>query len=124
MKDQRLGVAKPYTMCLYPGQEIISKTIRTEGVWEPHVLRAFVAIMNMAPNKPANILDVGGNIGFFTLVAAAHGQTVYTVEAAKRNAHQIMNSAIKNGFEHQITLFNNAAGDEVSVPTVQCGQSI
>jgi FkbM family methyltransferase len=111
MDSPLLEVAKPYTMCLYPGTELISRTIRAQGVWEPHVLGAFVKILKMASAEDANILDVGGNIGFFTLVAAAHGWKVFTVEAAKRNAHQIMHSAIKNGFEHQITLFNNAAGD-------------
>jgi hypothetical protein len=102
MHDPRLGVSAPYKMCLYPQNDIISSTIRKDGVWEPHVLAAFRAIMKLAPSSPANILDVGGNIGFFTLVAAAHGQRVWTVEATRRNSQQIMNSLRLNGFEDRV----------------------
>lgn len=57
-------------------------------------------------------LDVGGNIGWFSLVAAAHGASkVYTFEPNPTNLLRICESIVLNGFEDIIQLIPKGASN-------------
>ena len=54
------------------------------------------------------MLDVGANIGVFTLYAAAAGWPVIAVKASEVNAMRLQESLTMNNFHH-VTLFKMAA---------------
>ncbi len=60
----------------------------------------------LAP-KDVYFVDVGGNIGTFSLSVAAHGFSVLTFEAMFANAQTIRHSICANpGMEERVTLVN------------------
>lgn len=48
----------------------------------------------------ASLLDVGGNLGFFALAAAAHGRSSAVFEPSPANAGRLLASVRANGFEN------------------------
>lgn len=57
----------------------ISKNLKTNGVWEPHILGVFTNLLNR--DRELAVIDIGANIGEYTLLAAAMGRPVVAVEA-------------------------------------------
>lgn len=55
------------------------------------------------------VLDVGANIGFYTLLAAKRGARVFSVEADPLNAAMLRHHVEINGFSDRVTIFEMAA---------------
>lgn len=80
---------------------VVSRRIRREGIWEPYetaLLRAFL--------KPGDVfVDVGANIGYFTVIAAdavgAQGR-VFAFEPDPDNYRLLRHNARLNDLEHRI----------------------
>ena len=64
----------------------------------------------MTPDK--KFIDIGANIGTFTLQALADGYTVIAVEAFSRNTQKLCSSILKNNFK-KVRLFQNAVWNDV-----------
>jgi FkbM family methyltransferase len=65
----------------------------------------------MQDNKDAYFLDIGGNIGMFTLSIAAMGRDTYTVEPFPQNYRMICGSVNQNGFHENTHIYKMAATD-------------
>ena len=61
----------------------MSGTIRRVGIWEPHIVKDFQNILYSDPDL--GFIDIGANIGLYSLVALAMGHTVLAVEPFKVN---------------------------------------
>jgi FkbM family methyltransferase len=57
------------------------------------------------------VLDVGANIGFYTLIAAKRGARVFAIEADPINAAMLRHHVTINGFNNRVTIFEMAATD-------------
>jgi FkbM family methyltransferase len=55
------------------------------------------------------VLDVGANIGFYTLLAAKRGARVFSIEADPLNAAMLRHHVEINGFRDRVTIFEMAA---------------
>ena len=74
-----LGGTSP--MCIFPN-DYVSNHIRRNGVWEPNLL---LQLMLYAPNtftarSQLLVVDLGANIGAFTLFALSKGFRVFSIE--------------------------------------------
>jgi len=59
---------------------------------------------------PGNVvLDVGANIGIYTLLAAKRGAKVFAVEADPQNVKLLRHHVHLNGFDDRVTIFHMAA---------------
>lgn len=81
--------------------DLIERQLRTRGEWEPEVGKA---IQNLL--KPGDIfVDIGANIGYFTLLAAQqvgpHGR-VFAFEPALGTLAQLAKHIKLNGFENTL----------------------
>lgn len=91
---------------------------RTAGFWEPGEIHAIlVALDRIAAANPDGpvpaLLDIGANVGTFSLVAAAFGYTVRAFEAMPRNAQAIYQTLCWNpSIRERLTLFPYALGEE------------
>jgi FkbM family methyltransferase len=63
-----------------------------------------------ASTPPPLVLDVGANLGYFTLLAAAHGCRVRAFEPSPRLAASVRASAALNGFGALVTVTNAGVG--------------
>ncbi|HEY2115422.1 MAG TPA: FkbM family methyltransferase [Candidatus Angelobacter sp.] len=59
------------------------------------------------------VLDVGANIGFYTLLAAKRGARVFSIEADPLNVAMLRHHVEVNGFSKQVTIHQMAATDSV-----------
>lgn len=87
---------------------IHSRKFFDEGVW------TFVqgAIKATTLTKPTGV-DVGGNIGWFTMLMLAHGLHVTTFEPLTTNANRIRSSVFRNNWVGRHRLYQNAIGAAV-----------
>jgi len=68
-------------------------------------------ILSLSHDKPEGsiFIDVGANLGYFSLMAASLGYRVVALEPMSRNARKFAQSVARNNYE--VTLYQNAASD-------------
>ena len=104
-------------ICIYPVKEdvYISKYIVDTGMWEQKEVMWMQDILQN--NSDMGLIDIGTNIGVFSLTAAAMGHNVLSVEPKLENARRF-HKAVKLGhLEDRVTLVTNAVNDK----TGNCG---
>jgi len=105
-----------WDMCTYPGNldVYVSRRIQRHGSFEGSCIRDVIARLRaVAKNgQPPVLIDVGGNIGMFSLAAAAAGIETHTFEPVPISAAKIMISAAHNGFRHLVHVYTMGASDE------------
>ena len=100
----------PY-VCLYTAKEdvYISAQIINDGVWEIHVLEHVASVLGSDSNL--GFIDLGANIGVFSLVAAKLGHQVVSVEPYAESANRLITAACMEGVQDRITVLHNALSD-------------
>ena len=98
---QLTGDANPsqVNMALYDSNDIVSNQILFAGGWQMSEFSILLAQMEKAKDEGISdplILDIGSNIGWFSVNIAAHGFNVITFDAMR-----------ENGFLYRTTLCNN-----------------
>ena len=69
--------------------------------------------------KPGcTVLDVGANIGVYTLLAAKRGARVFAIEADPQNAEMLRRNIHLNGFDDRVTVFPIAVSEQEGVVTL------
>jgi len=83
------------------------------NVWHApdHYERAERELFCSAISAGSVVLDVGANIGLYTLIAAKSGATVYAIVPDPSNAQLLRNHVALNGFTNQVAVIEMAAAD-------------
>ena len=92
----------------------VSTVIARDGRWDVHVLKALEA-MAFRTNACQNgeiAMDVGANVGFFTLALLAMGCEVVAFEMQEDLYEMVKFSSCINGFSHLLTIHNVAVSDK------------
>lgn len=99
-----------WQMCLYKSVDDIhvSSSISKTGNWEGALVTQM--LIAMQHNSNSTLLDIGGNIGYYTLAAASAGFDVNVFEPVPLNAAMIQNSISRNNFKN-IKLHTSALSD-------------
>jgi FkbM family methyltransferase len=85
------------TILLAPWDLLISDVIRTTGVWEPDV----TALVRRVVRAGSVVVDVGANVGYFTVLAAGlvgPAGRVVAFEPSPANVQLLLGSVVANGF--------------------------
>lgn len=90
---------------------MISKTIVDSGLWDVHVLKALEHIAKDACVKGGEALDVGTNLGFFSMALLAMGCNVRGFEIQPRMVELAILSACINGYADRFQLKLGAVSD-------------
>ena len=69
------------------------------------------------------VLDVGANIGIYTLLAAKRGARVIAIEADPRNVEKLRHHVHLNGFDDRVTILPIAVGDKVVAEIDHAGRT-
>ena len=80
-KCVRLKMRPSPAVCLHPDvtDKFLSKQVRREGLWEPKITRKI--FQDILYNDPQlGVLDIGAHIGVYSLISAAMGHNVISVE--------------------------------------------
>ena len=98
-----------FTMFLHPHNEYISNFIRKYGLWEPYTSEILLEICRK--NSDSIFIDIGANLGWFSLLAASRGMSVIAFEPIKSNYDLFLRSIKNNNYQELITVHRVALGD-------------
>jgi len=83
--------------------------IMIEGLWEPWVSDAMAKVLT--ENKGATFIDVGANVGWYTLLACSRGAgRVFAFEPNPRMCELLKKTIAVNGLRDQVRLTEAACG--------------
>jgi FkbM family methyltransferase len=94
-----------FKMMVFPDWNQICAEIAQHHTYEPHVSKHFSRFVT--PNSV--VADIGANIGYFSMLAASKGATVYAFEPHGRNLWLLQKNAKLNEFD--INILPYALGD-------------
>ena len=99
-------------ICIHdPEDDIwISKEISLHQFWEEQNVNFFMNLLHHYPLL--NVIDVGANIGQYTLIGAHLGRKVVAVEARLKHVQMIHHAVVLNKFQHLVTIVHNAVSDK------------
>ena len=93
----------------------ISKSIHERGTWDDYILNIFKHAFKPVPVEERAsklVVDVGGNIGYFSLTAAAYGFRTVTFEPMRFNLERMISSIERNpGFSERMKVYNMAVSN-------------
>ena len=95
-----------------PSKDGVSKEIFDKGCWECGHLKDMLRALSSHPDS--YFLDIGGNIGMWSLTAAAANYESFTIEALPDNCKRFCKSVEKNSFHNVTHLMNVAATSEAA----------
>lgn len=97
----------PFQMVLYKAtstqHDLVSEYIQKHGVWDQK--HTHMLMDKMQKLSKSTFLDVGANIGWFTLVAAMKGHSVIAVEPFAENLSLLKASLCMNNVHHKVTIY-------------------
>ena len=101
----------PTPVCLHPtGVDVhISYHLKTEGLWEGHMVKILRDMLQ--ENPELGLIDIGANIGVYSLVAAKMGHPVLAVEPYIGNIKRLQKAAQMANITDKITLLQNVISD-------------
>ena len=106
-----LSIRPTTPICLYPdAQDIhVSRHLRQDGIWEPHIVKEFQNILY--GDSELAVIDIGANIGEYSLLAAVMGHKVVSVEPYIENLKHIHQAVRIANISDRIIAIQNAVSD-------------
>ena len=100
----------PY-ICVYNESEdrYVSRSIIRQGTWENYFVYKIITMLRKEPELA--FIDIGSNIGQFSLVAASMGRKVIAVDALKRHTLMLGRAVVMNSYQHLVKIVHNALSD-------------
>jgi FkbM family methyltransferase len=86
-------------------EDYISRSLKQDGVWEPNISHWITAL-----SQKGTFIDIGANIGYFSLIGSRHYAKVYAFEPLKKNYDKLYQSISANDISN-ITVVTSCAGD-------------
>ena len=88
----------------------VSGQLKQHGLWEPNNVRSFIKQMSEVPD--AKFIDIGANIGLYTLIAAKYNRNVIAIEPLHDNVVRIHKAANMENVQANIIALVNAISNE------------
>jgi FkbM family methyltransferase len=79
--------------------------------WDSFVWDRLIQLSNTKHHNHTLFVDVGANIGFFSLTMASLGHHVFAFEPMSRNARKLIQSTQRNHLEYRMKIMQNAVSD-------------
>ena len=101
----------------------ISAQLHHRGTWDEYILAVFRHVLQGVPRsaRPQQlVVDVGANIGFFSLVAASYGARTISFEPMRFNLDRMLASIERNpGFRTRMQVYNAAVSNAHQAVTLK-----
>lgn len=105
----------------HPMKDDVSYKIFKEGCFEcDHLTKLLNALLKYPDSY---LLDIGGNIGIWSLVAAAANHQTYTVEPFAENYRRLCKSVDRNSFHDLVHVIGAAATSETAMLSIDLTKS-
>lgn len=100
-----------FILNLHESDEYISKHIRTNNSWEPITTEIILELLK-ENNPDTAFVDIGANIGYFSMLVASKNVPVIAFEPVEANYSLLKKSIIENNFEHLILSYKIPLSDK------------
>jgi FkbM family methyltransferase len=104
-----------WSMCVYHEWErrdkCVSRAVVRGGAWEPALTSTMLRRLAAFRAERPRLIDIGANIGFYTLAAGVAGFDVHAFEPVPRNVAMLQMSLGRNRLEQRVRLAAFAASD-------------
>ncbi|XP_033729125.1 uncharacterized protein LOC117318199 [Pecten maximus] len=94
----------------------VSAALSREGTWEQNTMELISTLLQ--EERDAALLDIGANIGVYTLAAATLGFKVIAVEPLKINVQRICSSLRAGNFTRNVTIVRSALSNNLQKVTL------
>ena len=109
-----LSSVEPYSMRVWETGDEVSRHIKSQRRWDEKRSKLIVRELQQFERilgRPAVLLDIGANLGWFSLLASAVGARVIAVEGSQTNAELLEWSLCQRGvIGSNVTLFKIGLG--------------
>jgi FkbM family methyltransferase len=98
-------------ICFHPLENDIhiSRSVTKNGKWEAKMSKSYEYLLTLDPHL--NLIDVGANIGVYSILAAKWNRKVVAVEANFEHIRKMYRSVQLGNFENLVTIVYNAVSD-------------
>lgn len=98
----------------YGEKDYISNALIKYRTWEPNITNLFYNILENNISENTCIIDIGCNIGYYSIITANHNQNikVYSIDANSSNINMLSLSCKHNSL-YNITLINKCISDKI-----------
>ncbi|UJR24507.1 hypothetical protein I4U23_005882 [Adineta vaga] len=94
------------TICLHDSRDAVSNEIRKDKIWEEkHLNKLFQYLID---NPHMNFIDIGANLGAYTMFVASLGRQVISIECFKPNIERIRRAIQIEKVQNKVILIGNA----------------
>ena len=108
------NTSSTWSMCLYSGtldSSGVSAAVKKHGCFECGLVRFMLQRLRDASSRHgATLVDIGANVGMYTLAAAAAGHTAHAFEPTPLTVQKLLRSIEVNGFGPLVTLYPMCLG--------------
>lgn len=106
------NTAPSVNICTYEPRKdkFVSAMLNNEGVWEPEITKLFQAALRFYPQ--AVVVDMGANVGFYTLLAAKMGHRVISVEPVRSSVVRLHRGAQMSDVTDRVHMLLNAVSNQ------------
>ena len=112
-KCVRTKTVPAFYICIHPVKTYVyvSASIKHDGVWQRDVMDVFQELLRNDPEL--GVIDIGANIGQFSMMASAMGHPVVAVEARLNHVEMIHHALWLNEMQDtDFVLLHNAISDK------------
>jgi FkbM family methyltransferase len=88
----------------------VSGQLKENGLWEPTNVRTFLRTLQEIPD--ANVIDIGANIGLYSLLSAKMNRSVIAVEPLHENMNRLHKATTLERVQPKIVALINAVSNE------------
>ena len=94
------------TICPHNASDFVSRHYQTGSIYEEELLSIFLRLL--INNPEYGFIDIGGNIGTYTMFVAAFNRSVITIECFRPNYLRIAKAIQTENLQNRVILIGNA----------------
>ncbi|CAF3770339.1 unnamed protein product [Rotaria socialis] len=98
------------TICLHDTRDAVSNDIKKKKIWEERLITEVISFLIKYPHM--DFIDVGANVGSYTMFAASFGRRVISIECFKPNINRIRKAVQIENVQDKVVLVGNAIYSE------------
>ncbi len=98
------------TICLHDDRDAVSNIIRNTRIWEESYIIKLLGFLIRYPQM--NFIDVGANLGAYTMLVASFGRFVLSIECFRPNIDRIRKAIQVEKLQGRVVLIGNALFNE------------
>lgn len=106
----KLTYSRGSAVCYVHGNfDFVSNSILTKNTWEPSIVSQMETLFDIDPSL--GLIDLGCNVGVYTITAAMRGRKVVSVDVNIENLKRVRKSLLENNAADRVTLLFNGISD-------------